>query len=394
MTFNGSSTLSVHGGEKRSKPESVLTIPIYQTATYPFSDMAERLAYNEGKISRLTYGRYGNPTQRAAEEKLASLERAEAALLFSSGMAAITTTFLSFISQGDHVLFVDQCYWQTRAFATELLPRLGVEVDFVARFSAAAVSRAIKQNTNLIFAEVPTNPNLNVPNLEKLSQAARACGAKLVVDSTMATPINLRPLEWGADVVVHSATKYLGGHNDLLAGAVVGDKETVERIRNTQAYLGGIPDPHGAYLLIRGLKTLALRVNHQNRAALEIAEFLEGRPEVRKVYYPGLPSHPHHEIAKKQLSGFGGVVSFELAGTAEQTSRFLDALKIPYLASSFGGVESLVEQSAFTSFCKFTPKEREELGISDSLVRLSVGIEDPEDLIADIKQALAEAFVR
>ncbi len=392
MSFRGLSTLSVHGGEARRKPENVLTTPIYQTATYPFSRMAERLAYNEGKLSRLTYGRYGNPTQRAAEEKLAALEGGEDALLFASGMAAITTTFLTFLSQGDHLLFVDQCYWQTRTFATELLPRLGVEVGFVPRWAPGEVEAAVRANTKVIFAEVPTNPHLHVPDLRELAGVARECGAVLIVDSTMASPINLRPLELGADVVIHSATKYLGGHNDLLAGAAVSDAETIEKIKATRDYLGGIPDPHGAYLLIRGIKTLAVRVRHQNQAAQRIAEFLEGRPEVRRVYYPGLPSHPHHHIAVKQLSGFGGVVSFELEADAETTSRFLDALKLPYMASSFGGVESLVEQSALTSFCKFTPKERAELGIAESLVRLSVGLEDPEDLIADLAQALEEAF--
>lgn len=392
MLFKGLSTLSVHGGEKRRKPENVLTTPIYQTATYPFADMVERKAYNEGKLSRFTYGRYGNPTQKVAEEKLAALEGGEAALLFSSGMAAITTSFLTFLSQGDHVLFVDQCYWQTRTFATELLPRLGVEVGFVPCWAPGKVEAAVRRNTKVIFTEIPTNPHLHVPDLRELAEVARSCGAVLIVDSTMATPINLRPLKLGADVVIHSATKYLGGHNDLLAGAVISDAETIEKIRETQAYLGGIPDPHGAYLLIRGLKTLALRVKHQNRAALTVAEFLEGRSEVRRVYYPGLPSHPHHEVAKRQLSGFGGVVSFELDADAEKTSRFLDALKIPFLASSFGGVESLVEQSALTSFCKFTPEERAELGIADSLVRLSVGLEDPEDLVSDLDQALKEAF--
>ncbi len=392
MAFKGFSTLSVHGGESRRKPENTLTIPIFQTATYPFSNMDERLAYNAGKISRLTYGRYGNPTQRAAEAKIAALEGGEAALLFASGMAAITTCFLTFLSRGDHVLFVDQCYWQTRAFATELLPRLGVKAGFVPLWAPGEVKKTLRDNTKVIFAEVPTNPHLHVPDLRELAAAARECGAKLIVDSTMATPINLRPLELGADVVVHSATKYLGGHNDLVAGAVVSDAETVEMIKATRDYLGGIPDPHGAYLLIRGIKTLAVRVRHQNRAALKIAQFLEERPEVRRVYYPGLPSHPHHRVAKGQLAGFGGVVSFELDATGEQTSRFLDALRIPYLASSFGGVESLVEQSALTSFCKFTPQERAELGIADSLVRLSVGLEDPEDLIADLSQALKEAF--
>lgn len=392
MSFKGLSTLSVHGGERRRKPENVLTTPIYQTATYPFSNMAERLAYNEGKPSRLTYGRYGNPTQKAAEEKLAALEGGEKALLFSSGMAAITTSFLTFLSQGDHVLFVDQCYWQTRTFATELLPRLGVEAGFVPRWASGEVEGAIKGNTKVIFTEIPTNPHLHVPGLRELAELAHTRGAMLIVDSTMATPINLRPLELGADMVIHSATKYLGGHNDLLAGAVITDAETIEKIKETQAYLGGIPDPHGAYLLIRGIKTLALRVKHQNRTGQEVAEFLEKRPEVRRVYYPGLPSHPHHEIAKRFLSGFGGVVSFELEADAERTSRFLDALEIPFLASSFGGTEALVEQSALTSFCKFSPKERAELGIADSLVRLSVGLEDPEDLIADLAQALKEAF--
>ncbi|HAF70851.1 MAG: Cystathionine gamma-synthase [Acetothermia bacterium 64_32] len=392
MSLSGFSTRAVHAGEKRDKPEHSLTVPIFQTATYCFSGMPERLAYNAGEVDRFAYGRYGNPTQAVVEAKLAALEGGEAAVLFSSGMAAISTCLLSLISQGDHVLFVDECYWQTRLFATQLLSRMGVEASFLSRWSPEGVEAAVRENTRVIFAEVPTNPHLNVPDLGQLVEVAQGCGAKVVVDSTMATPINLRPLEFGAGLVVHSATKYLGGHNDLLAGAVVGDAQTVARVREVQAYLGGVPDPHGAYLLLRGLKTLALRVGRQNATALEVARFLEGHPRVRRVYYPGLPSHPHHHLARGQLAGFGGVVSFELAGTGEQTSRFIDALNIPRLASSFGGVESLVEQSAYTSFYKFSPQERKELGIPDCLVRLSVGIEDPEDLIADIKQALDRAF--
>jgi cystathionine gamma-synthase len=391
MSLIGLSTLAVHGGEEKQKPENALTTPIFQTATFPFQGMEERLAYNSGEISRYSYGRYGNPTQRAAEEKLAALEGGEAALLFASGMAAVTTCLLTFLSQGDHVLFVDQCYWQTRSFAVTFLPRLGVEADFIPRWSPGEVERRIRENTKVIFAEIPTNPHLNVPDIGELVAVGQACGAVVIVDSTMATPINLRPLEFGVDLVVHSATKYLGGHNDLLAGAVVGSEERVKAVKEVQAYLGGIPDPHGAYLLLRGMKTLALRVVRQNETALAVARFLEEHPKVRRVWYPGLPGHPHHEVARRYLAGYGGVVSFELSASAEETGRFIDALHIPYLASSFGGVESLVEQSAFTSFCAFSPEERRELGISDSLVRLSVGVEDPRDLIADLEHALAEA---
>ncbi|MGY4707663.1 trans-sulfuration enzyme family protein [Candidatus Bipolaricaulota sp. J31] len=392
MAFCGPSTLAVHGGEERWKPENALTTPIFQTSTYPFRGMGERLAYNEGEITRLTYGRYGNPTQRAAEAKLAALEKGEAALLFASGMAAITTSLLTFLSRGDHILFVDQCYWQTRTFALSFLSRLGIEAELIPRWSPGEVERRVRGNTKVIFAEVPTNPHLYVPDLEELVAAGRSCGAVVIVDSTMATPVNLRPLEFGVDLVVHSATKYLGGHNDLLAGAVVGAEDRVAAIKETQAYLGGIPDPHAAYLLLRGIKTLVLRVERQNETALAMARFLEAHPKVKRVWYPGLESHPHHEVAKRYLRGFGGVVSFELAASAEETGRFIDALRIPYLASSFGGVESLVEQSAFTSFCAFSPEERHALGISDSLVRLSVGVEDPDDLIVDLERALAEAL--
>jgi len=245
MSCNGFSTLSVHGGEKREKIKNSLTIPIFQTATYPFSGMGERLAYNAGELDRLTYGRYGNPTQQAAEAKLAALEGGEAALLFSSGMAAVTTTFLTFLAQGDHVLFVDQCYWQTRLLATSLLLRLGVEAGFIPCWAPGAVEKGVKGNTKVIFAEVSTNPHLHVPDLKELVEVARSCGAKLIVDPTMATPVNLRPLKFGVDLVIHSATKYLGGHNDLLAGAVVGEEETVAAIREVQAYLGGSPTPTG-----------------------------------------------------------------------------------------------------------------------------------------------------
>ncbi|MFQ5795302.1 MAG: trans-sulfuration enzyme family protein [Candidatus Bipolaricaulia bacterium] len=384
------STVAVHGGEQRIKSENSLPVPVFQTATYAFQNTEELQRYMDGEIDREKYGRYGNPTQKAVERKVAALEGGEAALLLPTGMAAVTTTLIALLSAGDHAIFTDECYKQTREFAMNLLPRFGVEVSTVAMADYQAIETTVTENTRVIFSESPTNPFLNLLDFERLVAIGRRYGIWTVVDSTFATPYNQRPLDFGVDLVVHSATKYLGGHNDLMAGLVVGSNELIDQIRGTQAILGGAPDPHGAYLLIRGLKTLALRMERHNENTLRIARFLEGHPKVKRVYYPGLESHPHHRVARRQMRGFGGVVSFELADTGRDVDRFVDALQIPYIASSFGGVESLVEQTALMSYHRYTPEQRARMGISDALIRFSVGIEDPEDLIDDLCHALEE----
>jgi cystathionine gamma-synthase len=340
----------------------------------------------------LEYGRYGNPTVATVERKLADLDSGEAALLFSSGMAAVTVTLLTLLSAGTHMVITDDCYRRTRQFAIQFLSRYGVEVTQVPAGDPDALEAAVRPNTRLFFSESPTNPRLRVTDLPRLVETARRHRITTAIDSTFATPVNQRPLEFGVDLVIHSATKYLSGHNDLLAGVVVGSKELVGELRETQALIGAICDPNTAYLLLRGLKTLSLRMAHQNDAGYTVARFLERDPRVRRLYYPGLPSHPDHQIACEQMDGFGGVISFELDADLETTARFVDALKIPYIGPSFGGTEALVEQVALASYYELSGEERAEIGISDALVRLAVGLEDTPDILADLKQALDQPF--
>ncbi|HWO42307.1 MAG TPA: aminotransferase class I/II-fold pyridoxal phosphate-dependent enzyme [Candidatus Eisenbacteria bacterium] len=387
----GISTLAVHGGEPRPKPGDALTTPIWQTATYTFAGTAELRDHFERRIERDEYGRYGNPTQRIAEQKLAALEGAEDGLLFASGMAAITTTLYAMLSHGSHVVVTDDSYRRTRQFLTQVVHRYGIEVSVVPAGDYDAIEEAIRPNTRVLVSESPTNPYNYIVDLERFTAIARRHRVKTIIDATFATPYNQRPLEFGIDLVVHSATKYLGGHNDLLAGAVLGARELVDAIRGMQAVTGGIVAPFVAYLLIRGLKTFALRIERQNANAQTIAEFLAGHPRVTVVHYAGLSTHPQHEVARRQMRGFGGVVSFEIAGDLEATARVVDACRIPQIAPSLGGVESLIEQPALMSFYELTTEERLQVGIKDNLIRYSVGIEDVADLIADLDAALKRA---
>ncbi len=393
MPLGGLSSRSVHGGEPRDNPYHSLTTPIVQTSTYRFTSTADLIQYKEERMfwdtpQRDEYGRYGNPTVRVAEAKLAALDEGDDAVLFASGMAAVTNTLLTLLSAGDHLVVTDDCYRRTRQFVGSFLRRWHVEATVVPAGDYDALESAIGPQTRLIFSETPTNPFLRVLDLPRLVAIARRHRVHTVIDSTLATPINLRPLAAGVDLVIHSGTKYLGGHNDLLAGVVVGKGGLTSALREAQGMMGDIVDPHTAYLLLRGLKTLALRIERQNANGLAVARFLEKHPRVRRVYYPGLPSHPDYAIACKQMSGFGGVVSFELEADGPATSRFIDALRIPAIGPSFGGAESLVEQPAFMSYYEVEPEVRLSLGITDELVRLAVGIEDAQDLIADLEQAL------
>ncbi len=384
----GPSTLSVHGGEPRPKPANALATPIVQTATFTFANTQELKDHFDGKIERVEYGRYGNPTQKIAEAKLAALEGAGDCLLFSSGMAAMTTALLAMLSRGTHVVTTDDAYRRTRQFLNQTLQRYGIEVSTVPAGDYDALEDAIRPTTRVLLSESPTNPYNRVLNLERFAEIGRSHRVKTVIDATFATPYNVRPLEWGVDLVMHSATKYLGGHNDLLAGAILGSRDIVDAVRSLQGITGAIVDPFAAYLLVRGLKTFALRVERQNSNAQALAEFLEADPRVVAVHYPGLATHREHDIAKRQMRGFGGVVSFEVRGDIDAASRVVDACTIPHLAVSLGGVESLIEQPAIMSFYELTTEERLEIGIKDNLIRYSVGIEDPDDLIADLAQAL------
>ena len=386
-------TLAVHGGEPRRKAYDSVTTPIVSSATYAFQDTAEIARYFEGEIDREEYGRYGNPTVRAAEAKLAALEGAADAALFPSGMSAITTALLALLKTGDHVILTSDGYRRTRQFVTVILARLGVEHTLVAPDDERALMAALRPGkTRVIIGESPTNPYLRVADLLLFARARDACpGANLMVDATFATPINQRPLEGGADLVIHSCTKYLGGHNDLLAGALCGRAPLLSLIKDLRGVVGGVLDPQSAFLLIRGLKTLPLRVQRQNQTALAVARWLEQQPRVRQVFYPGLESHPDHALAARTMRGFGGVVSFRVRGDAQLTSRVVDGCKLATIAPSLGATETLIEQPALMSYFDKTTAEREAIGIFDDLVRLSVGLEDERDIIDDLAQALEGA---
>jgi cystathionine gamma-synthase len=386
-------------------PNHALITPIMQTATYTFENTADLCNFQEAKMwggteGRREYGRYGNPTVRAVEKRIAALENGDDALLFPSGMTAVTHTLLSILPSGSHVIFTDDCYRKTQQFCHTFLARLGIASTEVpmgdsATF-AAALEAAIQPNTRIIVSESPTNPYLRVVDLERLVEIARRHKrVKTLIDATFATPVNQRPLEFGIDLVIHRATKYFSGHNDILAGVVVGEAGLINALRQSQGMLGGVIDPHAAYLLERGLKTLQLRVSRQNETAQAVAEYLEQHPKIGRVWYPGLPSHPDHQVACQQMRGFGGVVSFEIGPIIGEdplhtASRFVDALKIPYLAASLGGVESLIEQPALMSYYELSTEERLAIGIKDNLVRFAIGIEDTVDILADLAQALVQ----
>jgi cystathionine gamma-synthase len=387
----GSGTRAARGGERRKKALDAVTQPIVCTSTYAFDGTAEIRDHFEGRIQREEYGRYGNPTVRTAERKIAELDGAEDCVLFSSGMAAATTALLALLKSGQHVVMTSDCYRRTRQFVSTTLPRWGIEHTFVEPGDYKALEGAIRPGkTRLVLAESPTNPYLRVVDLPRLVAIRdRHPGVKILIDSTFATPVNERPFGFGVDLVLHSATKYLGGHNDLLAGSLSGKASLISGLRDLRGVLGAVLDPHAAYLLLRGAKTLELRVRRQNETALRVAGWLEAHPRVERVFYPGLPSHPDHDVAVRQMSGFGGVVSFLVKGSLDDASRFIDATTLPIIAPSLGGVESLIEQPALMSFYELTTAERLAIGIYDNLVRLAVGIEDADDLIADLGNAFA-----
>lgn len=387
-------TLAVRGREPRGKAHDSITTPIVASSTYAFGSTGELVRYFNGDLEREEYGRYGNPTVRAAEEKVAALEGAEDCALFGSGMAAVTTALFELLKAGDHVILTNDCYRRTRQFVGRFLGRLGIESTLVEPGNADALNAALRPGrTKVILTESPTNPYLRIADLALYASARDKCpGSNLLVDATFATPINQRPLAQGADLVIHSATKYLGGHNDLLAGAVSGRAGLVQSVKDLRGVLGGVLDPQSAFLLIRGLKTLELRVTRQNETALRVARWLEAHPRVRRVFYPGLASHPDHALARRTMGGFGGVISFRLRGDVQRGSRFVDACKLATIAPSLGAVETLIEQPALMSYFELTTEEREAIGIYDDLIRLSVGIEDADDILADLSQALDAAF--
>ncbi|MGC9325739.1 MAG: trans-sulfuration enzyme family protein [Desulfomonilia bacterium] len=385
----GRASRAIHAGEPRAKYADSITTPIFQTSTFTFRNSRDIEEYTKKKKERFEYGRYGNPTELIAQRRLADLEGAEDAVVFSSGMMAITTTILSLVHSGDHIVITDDSYKKTLEFCRSYLKRFGIECTIVPFGDYDALEKAIKKNTRFIFSESPTNPYLNVFDLKLLKKIADRHGVMTLIDSTIATPINQRPLEFGIDLVTHSATKYLSGHNDILAGVVLGRKDLITPIRDLHKSMGGLIDAHCCYLLLRGLKTFPLRMERMNSSALEIARFLEGHPAVKKVYYPFLESHQHYSIAQDQMTGGGCIITFEMKGDMEDAKKFLDSLEMIYIGPSFGGVESLITHPATVSYYDYSREERYKLGIIDTLFRLAIGLEDTDDIIADLERALA-----
>ena len=379
-------TEAVHGGKSLQKKNGPLATPIYQTSTFEVTDLEEqaRATYTD-----MFYTRYGNPTHTVAESAIAELEGAERALLFASGMSAITTSILALVKSGDHIVAQRDIYGGATKFLTQWLPKMGVETTLVDTTDYEQHARAIRPNTKLMHLESPTNPTLRVVDLKKVSLLAKQRNVITLIDSTFSTPINCRPIEHGIDLVMHSGTKYFAGHSDLICGIVAGRKDLIATIHSTRTTLGCNMDPHAAWLLLRGIRTLAVRVQRQNENALRVAQFLAGHSKVRSVSYPFLEGHPQRALAMEQMRGGGGVLSFEIDGTGKDACHFAEALELFTLAPSLGGVDSLVTIPVITSHAMIRSEERQKMGVTEQLVRISVGIENADDLIADLERALA-----
>jgi cystathionine gamma-synthase len=385
----GRATRAVHSGESTHKALDSITDPIVLASTYTFVDSQSIIDYIEQGQSREEYGRYGNPNEAVVERKLAALEGGEEAVVYSSGMAALVGLVMTKLSGGDEIVFFDECYHRSREFCAKHLARFGVVTRQVEACNYEAMDAAINQNTKLLVSESPTNPHLSIVDLEKFAELGRRHGVETLIDATLATPYNVQPLDYGIDYVLHSATKYLGGHNDLLAGVISGSQKQLADVRNLRGVMGSINSAHNMYLLQRGLKTFTLRMQQHNTNGQAVAEFLEGHSRISKVYYPGLKSHPYHDLASRQMSGYGGLITFEVAGANwRETADIVDAVKIPRIAPSLGGVESLIEQPMIMSYFELSADERKQFGIQDNMIRISVGIEDFSDIIHDLEQAL------
>ncbi|KAJ7563422.1 hypothetical protein O6H91_03G109500 [Diphasiastrum complanatum] len=378
------STLAVHGGERLGRPKvaDALATPIVQTSTYTFQNTAELIAFQEGSFGSFEYGRYGNPTTHVAESKISALEGAETTLLSASGMCATTTMLLALVPAGGHIVTTTDCYRRTRQFIHTVLPKMGITATVIDPADVFSLECTLDQNNvSLYFSESPTNPYLRCIDIPRISELCHRKGALVCIDGTFATPINQQALALGVPLD--------SPYDQVLAGSVSGSRDVIDVVRKLHNILGGVIDPNAAYLILRGMKTLHLRVKQQNITALKLARALEEHSMICRVYYPGLESHPEHKVAKKQMSGFGGVISFEIAGDLEVTSKFIDGLRIPYIAPSLGGCESLVEQPTIISYWDQSPAQRALFGIKDNLVRFSCGIEDYDDIHADVMQSLA-----
>ena len=382
-------TRAVHAGQKPDPLTGALVTPIYQNSTFVFSDAAQGAARFAGQEEGYIYSRLGNPTQAVLEAKMADLENGEAALAFASGMAAMTAAVMAVVESGQHIIADRTIYGCSYAFFSELITKFGVDVSFVDAVDPANIASAIQENTGLIFVETPANPTLKIVDLETVSEIAHGRGAKVVVDNTFATPYLQRPLDLGVDIVVHSATKYIGGHGDVIGGIMVSTKEFLDEVRlTTLKDIGGVISPFDSWLLLRGLKTLALRMEKHCSNAMAVALFLEEHPAVDRVYYPGLTNHPQNVLAKKQMDDFGEMVAFELKGGLDEGITLMNDVKMCHLAVSLGDVDTLIQHPASMTHSVVPWEKRLEAGITDGLVRLSVGIEEPEDIINDLDQAL------
>ena len=384
-------TAAVHGASALEKRNGPVTSPIYQTSTFEVTDNDEQQRVT---TTDRYYTRWGNPTITEAEQTIAALEGVEAARVFASGMGAITTTVLALLKADDHIVAQRDVYGGSMKFLSQWLPKMGIETTFVDTTDFTQHERAIRPNTKLLYLESPTNPTLRVVDFRKAASLARQRGLISMVDSTFGTPINQHPAEYGIDLVMHSGTKYLSGHADLTCGAVAGRQDLIQQIHETRTTLGNCMDPHAAWLLIRGMKTLAVRVARQNENALRVAEFLEQHAKVRSVHYPFLKNHPQHAIAREQMSGGGGMVTFEVEGSGEDACRVSEAMRLFRLATSLGGVESLVSIPVLTSHAMISAEQRQQMGVTEQMVRLSVGIESADDLIADLENALEAVGAR
>lgn len=388
----GASTLAVHAGEAHHKLADAIVDPIVCAATYTFDNTQAVLDFIQQKQPREEYGRYGNPGEKVVERKLAALDGGETALLFATGMAAIVGLLMAKVNGGDEVIFFDECYHRSREFCTKHLSRYGVVTHQVKTGDYAAMEAAITPRTKMLISESPTNPHLSVVDMEKFAAIGRRHRVETLIDATLATPYNVQPLRYGVDYVLHSATKYLGGHNDLLAGVIVGSEAQLEPVRKLRGIMGAINSPQNIYLLQRGLKTFELRMERQNANGLAIAQFLAQHPRVERVYYPGLESHPYYDVARRTMRGFGGLITFLLRDADwRQTADVIDRVCIPRIGPSLGGVESLIEQPMVMSYFDYAPEDRARFGIYDNMIRLACGIENTADLMADLKQALEPA---
>jgi methionine-gamma-lyase len=381
-------TRAIHSGELKTGLNAPVTAPIVRSANFTFADTAEMKRWAEGESKAYIYTRYGNPTLAVAEEKIAQLENAEAAVVTASGSAAISSALLSLLQAGDELIATRQLYGGSYRLMRDILPRMGIRVHHV-EANLEGFDRLVNGKTRAFYLETPTNPTLGLVDLRKAAALARKHKLVSLIDNTFATPILQKPLDLGFDLVLHSATKYLAGHSDLVAGAVAGSRELIGKIRSTMISLGGSMDPDPAYLLIRGIKTLEIRVRRQCQSALAVARFLEAHPKISRVHYPGLPSHPDHSLAKRQMTDFGGMLAFDVKGGLSAARRFCDRTKLFLLAASLCGVESLIVLPIYTSHYRMSTAELAAAGVSPGTVRMSIGLEDPADLLADLRFALS-----